>query len=86
MWDIRKGRRARLLGLQLCLLKVVDSLAALPGGERDVCAHIHFKDGINSLQSMSVSLPHKTLFGDISLGREFCFEIGRKKARNLIGK
>lgn len=74
MWGIMKGRRACVL------IQVVACLAALPGGERAVCALIHIKGALNTLHSRSVSLPHKTMFGEIPLGREFWFETGRKQA------
>lgn len=75
------GRRA-----EFCLFKVAACLATFPGGARAVCALIHIKGALNTPPSRSVSLPHKTMFGEISLGTEFGFETGRKQAWNLIRK
>lgn len=69
-----------------CLFKEAACMAAFPGGARAVCALIHIKGALNTPQSRSVSPPHKTMFGEISLGREFGFETGRKQAWNLIRK
>lgn len=80
MWGIMKGRRARLAGLEFCLFKAAAHLAALLGGEKAICALIHIKRTVNTLWARSVSLPHKTMFGEISLGREFGVETGRKQA------
>ena len=80
MWGIMKGRRARLAGLEFCLFKEAARLAALPGGEKAICALIHIKGTVNTLRAKSVSLPHKTVFGEISLGRDFGVENGRKQA------
>lgn len=76
MWGIMKGRRE---GLEFYLFKLVVCLAALPGGERGICALTCIKGTVNTLQARTVSLPHKTMFGEISLGREFGVETGKEK-------
>lgn len=81
-----RGGGAGLAGVGFCPFQVAARLAVLPGGERAVCARVCIKGAINTHSPGSVNFPHKTMFGEISLEREFWFETERKQVRKVMGK